>query len=60
MNVKEKVILVGDSIDSGVNEKGFSTDKFSIIARDVLGATSNDMAYHIINFTEKHKKTNCP
>ena len=54
--VKEKVILVGDSIVSGVNGKGLSTDKFTTVFRDIPGATSDDMVHHTILFTEKNPK----
>ena len=43
IKVIEKVILAGDSIVSGVNGKDLSTDRFTIILRDIPGATSDDM-----------------
>ena len=48
-----KVILVGDSILSGVNGKGLPTDKFTTITRDIPGATSDDMVHYTIPFAEK-------
>ena len=56
IKVKEKVILVGDSIVSGVNGKGLSTDKFATVVRDIPGATSDGMAHHTILFAEKNLK----
>ena len=56
MKVKEKVVLVGDSIISGVNGKGLSTDKFTTVVRDISGATSDGMANHTILFAEKNLK----
>ena len=56
IKVKEKVILVGDSIVSGVNGKGLSTDKFTAVVRDIPGATSDDMVHHTIPFAEKNPK----
>ena len=53
---KEKVILVGDSIVSGVNGKGLSTDKFTTVVRDIPGATSDDMVHHTIPFAEENPK----
>ena len=53
---KEKVILVGDSIVSGVNGKGLSTDKFTTVVRDIPGATSDDMVHHTIPLAEKNPK----
>ena len=55
IKVKEKVILVGDSI-SGVNGKGLSTDKFTTVVCDIPGATSDDMVHHTIPFAEKNPK----
>ena len=54
IKVKEKVILVGDSIVSGVKGNGLSTDKFRTIVRDIPGATSNDMVHPTIPFAEKN------
>ena len=54
--VKGKVILVGDSILSGINVKSLSTDKFKTVVRDIPGATSDDMAHHTIPFSEKNPK----
>ena len=56
IKVKEKVILVGDSIVNGVNEKGLSRDKFRTIVRDIPGATSDDMVHHTIPFAEENPK----
>ena len=56
MKVKEKVKLVGDSIVSGVNRKGLSSDKFATVVRDIPDATSDDMAHHKISFAEKTLK----
>ena len=53
---KGKVILVGDSILSGINVKSLSTDKFKTVVRDIPGATSDDMAHHTIPFSEKNPK----
>ena len=43
IKTKEKVILVGGSIVIGVNGKGLSTDKFTTVVHDILGATSDAM-----------------
>ena len=51
---KEKVTLVWDSIDSGVNGKGLTTDKFMTILCDIPGATSDDMVHHRTPFAEKN------
>ena len=56
IKVKEKVIPTGDSIVTGVNGKGLSTDKFTTVVRDIPGATSDDMVHHIIPFAEKNSK----
>ena len=56
IKVKEKAILVGDSIVSGVNGKGLSTDKFTTVVRDIPGATSDDMVHHTIPLAEKNPK----
>ena len=56
IKVKEKAILVGDSIVSGVNGKGLSTDKFTTVVRDIPGATSDDMVHHTIPFAERNPK----
>ena len=53
IKVKEKVILVGDSI-SGVNGKGLSTDKFTTVVCDIPGATSDDIVHLTIPFAEKN------
>ena len=45
--------LVGDSIVSGINGKGLSTDKFTTVVHDIPGATSDDMVYHKTPFAEK-------
>ena len=49
IKLKAKVILVGDSILSGVNGKGLSTDKFTTVVRDIPGATSDDLVHHTKN-----------
>ena len=56
IKAKEKVILVVDSIISGINGKGLSTDKFTTVARDILGVTSEDMVHHTIPLVEKNPK----
>ena len=56
IKVKEKVILVGDSIVSGVNGKGLSTDKLTTVACDIPGATSDNMVHRTISFAEKNPK----
>ena len=56
VKVKEKVIPVGDSIVSGVNGKGLSTDKFTTVVCDIPGVTSDDMVDHTIPFAEKNPK----
>ena len=48
---KEKVILVGDSIVSGINGTGLSTDTFMTVVCDIPGATSDDMVWQRKNFT---------
>ena len=48
---KEKVILVGDSIVSGINGTGLSTDKFMTVVWDIPGATSDDMVWQRKNYT---------
>ena len=53
---KEKVILVGDSIVSGVNGKGLPIDKFTTVVLDIPGATSDDIVHHTIPFAEKNPK----
>ena len=55
IKAKEKVILVVDSI-SGINRKGLSTDKFTTVARDILGVTSEGMVHHTIPSVEKNPK----
>ena len=54
IKLKEKVILVGDSIVSGVNAKGLCTDKFTTVVCDIPGAMSDDMVHHTIPFPEKN------
>ena len=54
IKVKEKVILVGNSIVNAVNGKGLSTDKLMTIVCDIPGATSDDMVHHTIPFAEKN------
>ena len=54
IKIKEKVILVGDSIVSGINGKGLSRDKFTTVVRDIPGATSDDMVHHTIPYAEKN------
>ena len=54
IRVKEKFILVGDSIVSGVNGKGLPTDKFTTVVRDISGATSDDMVHHTTPFAKKN------
>ena len=46
IKVKEKAILVGDSIVSGVNGKGLFTDKFTTVVRDI----QRQMIWSIIQF----------
>ena len=59
IKVKEKFILVGDSIVSGVNGKGLSTDKFTTFVRNIPDVTSDDKVHHThtIPFAEKNPKT---
>ena len=38
VKAKEKVMLVGDSIVSGINGKGLSADKFTNVVYDIPGA----------------------
>ena len=54
IKAKEKVILVGDSIASGINGKDLSTDKFATVVLDIPGATSDDMVHHTIPFAERN------
>ena len=49
IKLKAKVILVGDSIVSGLNGKGLSTDKFTTVVQDIPGATSDDLVHHTKN-----------
>ena len=56
IKVKEKVILVGSSIVSGVSGKFLSTEKFTTVVRDIPGATSDDMVHYTIPFAEKNRK----
>ena len=49
-----KVVLVGDSIVSGINGKGLSTDKFTTVVCDIPGATSDDIVHLTIPFAEKN------
>ena len=48
---KEKVILVGDSIVSGINGTGLSTDKFMTVVWDIPGAMSDNMVWQRKNYT---------
>ena len=56
IKVKEKVILVGDSIDSGAKGKHLSTDKSTTIVCDIPCATSDDMVHHTNIFAKKKPK----
>ena len=56
IKVKEKVVLVVDSIISGVNGKGLSMNRFTTVVRDIPGATSDDMVHHSLPFAEKNPK----
>ena len=49
IKLKAKVIFVGESIVSGVNGKGLSTNKFTTVARDIPGATSDELVHHTKN-----------
>ena len=51
-----KIVLVGDSIVSGIKEKGLSTNKFTTVVRNIPGATSEDMVHHTVPFAEKNSK----
>ena len=53
---KEKVILVGDSIVSGINGTGLSTDKFMTVVWDIPGATSDDMVWQRKNYTNMKRE----
>ena len=56
IKVKEKVILVGDSINSGAKGKHLSTDKSTTIVCDIPCATSDDMVHHTNIFAKKKPK----
>ena len=51
-----KIVLVGDSIVSGIKEKGLSRNKFTAVVCAIPGATSEDMVHHTIPFAEKNSK----
>ena len=58
IKVKEKVILVGDSIVSGVNGKGLSTDKFTTVVCDIPATIflQHQMIWSITQFHLQRKK----
>ena len=50
MKEKDKLIIVGDSIVSGLNETVVSTEKLETIVRYILGATTQGMVHHAMLF----------
>ena len=48
ITLKEKVILVGDSIISGVKGKSLSKDKFTTVVRKIPGETTDDITQFLL------------
>ena len=52
----DTLIIVGDSIFSGINRKELSTENFKTIVCDIPGATSQDMVIMLVlNHKINHK-----